>query len=209
MLHNSPHILVADDHAILRQGLVLLLQELFPHARILQSSGWSDVHHYASVYRFKLMLLDVFMPSQTDWAQELQTLLKQQPDSLVCMISSSTEKAHIETALKLGAKGYICKTAELNEMKQALLSIYQGKLYLPPQLFDVSPLRKKAGLTARQQEILKHMAQGETNQEIAQVLFLTENTVKRHISTIYQILEVNNRTTAIATARQRGLLEPH
>jgi DNA-binding NarL/FixJ family response regulator len=200
------HILIADDHAVLRQGVALLAQETFPHSQILQCACWRDVHHYAAVYPVRLMLLDLFMPGPDKWQNELQTLVQQTTDAAICILSSSSDRQHIDTAFQLGAQVYICKTATTDDIKHALLSVNQGEHYRPPQIWQSAAIAQQWGLTLRQQEVLHLLAQGKSAKQIAHELHLSDNTVKRHISSLYKSLNVNNRVEALNLARQNGLL---
>lgn len=200
------NILLADDHILLQQGLALSIEELFPHSHLQCNASWQEVRQTLNFNSFDLALFDIFMPSEQTWEQELEIIREQHPKLAICMISSSSEQIHIETAFKLGAKGYLCKTATIDEIKQALLTVSQGEHYIPSQTWQYSNFNKTLGLTLRQQEILQLMAQGKSAKTIARELQLSDNTIKRHIATIYQILNVNNRIEAINIARQRGLL---
>jgi DNA-binding NarL/FixJ family response regulator len=192
------NILLADDHALFRQGLWMIIEEIFPTCSLYQCESWEDIPQNIS---FDLMLLDIFMPRKHTWEEKLAQLAQHNSNTSICIISASSEIEHIQTAFQLGAKGYICKTTEPSEMMNALLEISQGNIYFPPQLqpsFNT--------LTLRQQEILKLMANGKCNKLIARQLHLSESTVKRHIYNICQILNTHNRVEAIEAARQQGLL---
>lgn len=199
------NILLADDHALFRQGLCMIVEEIFLTCCITQCCCWEEVHQTISFHSFDLILLDIFMPKKHIWKEELKQLVQQNPDTPICIISASSEIEHIQTAFQLGVKGYICKTTEPSEMMNALLKISQGNIYFPPQL---QPFSNKivSILTLRQQEILKLVAKGKSNKLIARQLHLSESTVKRHIYNICQILNTRNRIEAIEAARQQGLL---
>jgi DNA-binding NarL/FixJ family response regulator len=199
-------ILLADDHTLLLQGLTLTIKELFPQSELYCNGSWQEVEQTLQSNSFDLALFDIFMPSAHTWEQELANIVKKYPTLSICMVSSSSEQIHIESAFKLGAKGYLCKTASLEEMKQALLTVAQGKQYIPSQTWHSSNSNDTLGLTERQQELLKFMAQGKTAKQIAQELQISENTVKSHFAMIYQILNVNNRVEAVNMARQKGML---
>jgi DNA-binding NarL/FixJ family response regulator len=198
------HILIADDHVLFRQALIMVTETVFPSCSITQCGNWKDVRQLCLRDNFDLALFDIFMLSKHSWEHELKIIIKQYPNLLICMISSSSEQIHIETAFKLGAKGYLCKTAIIEEVKQALLTVSQGELYIPLQSWQY--VGNTLGLTHRQQEILKLMAQGKSAKVIARELQVSDNTVKSHIATIYRVLNVTNRIEAINIARQRGLL---
>ncbi len=196
-------ILLADDHPLLQQGLALIIKKIFPRSHLQFNTSWGEVEQTLKSNSFDLALFDIFMPSAQTWEHELTEIIKQYPKLFICMMSSSSEQIHIDTAFKLGVKGYLCKTATTEEIKQALLTIVGGKQYIPPQLWHID---NTLDLTYRQQEILKLMAQGLGVKKIARILQISDNTVKKHIASIYEILNVNNRVEAINIARQNGLL---
>ncbi|MEY3219629.1 MAG: hypothetical protein RIT27_986 [Pseudomonadota bacterium] len=199
------HILLADDHALFRQGLVMLIEATFSNCSITECTNWEEVYQLFSSNHFDLVLLDIFMPRQHHWEEELETLIHLNSNIPICMISASSETEHIQTAFQLGVKGYLCKTAEPQEITRALLEISRGNEYFPLQL--QSHLNQTIyDLTLRQQEILKLMANGQCNKSIARQLNISESTVKRHLYNTYQILNAHNRVEAIEIARQKGLL---
>lgn len=197
-------LLIADDHALFREGLSMIIEGLFPNGCIHQNSSWEEAHQTIQLYQFDLVLLDIFMPRQQSWEEELSSLVQQYPTLPICIISASSEKEHIQTVFNMGVKGYICKIAEVTEITTALLKISQGGNYFPPHISDDK--NQHYPLTLRQQEILNLMAIGKCNKLIARQLYLTENTVKRHIYNICQILNTHNRVEAIEIARKQGLL---
>lgn len=201
------NILLIDDHVLFRQGLAMLIEEIFPQCCIHQFGSWEEAYPTAILQSFDLILLDIFMPRSTSWDEELNIIIDQNPTAPVCIISTSSEQEQMQTAFKIGVRGYICKTAEMDEITRALLSVSQGKSYFPPQLWQPSATGRKQGLTLRQQEILRLTAKGNSNKQIAQALHLTENTVKQHIYNICQTFNVHNRIEAVEVARQRGLLD--
>ncbi len=91
-------ILLADDHALLLQGLALTIKELFPQSDLRFNTSWEEVQHTLTSHRFDLVLLDLFMPSAQTWGHELAKIIKQYPKLSICMVSSSSEQIHIETA---------------------------------------------------------------------------------------------------------------
>ena len=205
-------LLIADDHELFRQGLSLVVANIFPNCHVYQEDNWGKVHQALEEHHFDLVLLDIFMPRQKKWDEELTQLVIQNPEIMTCVISASSEIEHLQTTFHSGIKGYICKTASTTEITKALSQIIQGKKYFPAHFlqkikcFNDTP---KQPLTLRQKEILKLMVKGKKNKIIAEELSLTENTVKRHIYNICQILHVNNRVEAVTLAIKENLLHYH
>ncbi|RLD81362.1 MAG: hypothetical protein DRJ10_06295 [Bacteroidetes bacterium] len=208
------NLLLADDHGLFRQGLSLIVKKIFPSCLLQHNNCWTDVHQKIEQQDFDLVLLDIFMPRQHPWEQELKLLLSKNPQLIICIISASTDNEHIQTAFKLGVKGYICKAAEPDELQLALLQVHAGKVYFPPQMRSnkINSQNKSTcnKLTLRQQDILKLVTQGCCNKIISRKLSITESTVKRHLHNTFRILKAKNRTEAVKIARQQCLLsQPH
>lgn len=204
------NLLLADDHTLFRKGLCMILKGVFPNCEIQDKSCWKDVHASVKKYQFDLILVDLFMPRSLSWEQGLTALINSNPFTPVCIVSASAERTHVQTALKMGAKGYVCKTANTKEMVQALVKVQKGTIYFPPQMWQPNPTphgdAELNPLTSRQQEILQFLVKGHSNKLIARELCLTESTIKRHIYNMYQALNAKNRVEAIELARQHGWL---
>ncbi|WML89716.1 response regulator transcription factor [Thiothrix lacustris] len=200
------NILLADDHALFREGMALLLNQLFPQATIIHANSWVEVHQVIHQYTLSLALLDLSMPGQQAWEEELTDVMSV-VTGVACIVSGSSSQEHIKTAFGMGVKGYIPKTMAMADMVSALQCLMAGGIYLPDKVwlqttdFDTSSL-----LTWRQRELLTFLAQGKSNKQMATLLTLTEGTVKRHLHNIFRILDANNRLEAVNIARERNLL---
>lgn len=200
------NILLADDHALFREGMALLLNQLFPQATIIHANSWVEVHQVIHQYTLSLALLDLSMPGQQAWEEELTDVMSI-VTGVACIVSGSSSQEHIKTAFGMGVKGYIPKTMAMADMVSALQCLMAGGIYLPDKVwlqttdFDTSSL-----LTWRQRELLTLLAQGKSNKQMATLLTLTEGTVKRHLHNIFRILDANNRLEAVNIARERNLL---
>ncbi|OUD12299.1 response regulator transcription factor [Thioflexithrix psekupsensis] len=203
-------LLIADDHSLFREGLSLLVTHLLPHCTIYQAENWEKVHEALAQYYFDVMLLDIFMPRQQTWEEELIKVIKKETQTIICVISASSEKELLQTLFRVGVKGYICKTASSAEIINALLQIIEGNRYFPAQLLQEETGENNSEsihlLTLRQKAILKLMIEGKSNKTIAEELHLTENTVKRHIYNICKILNVNSRVEAVSLILKKELL---
>ena len=201
------NILLADDHALFREGMALLLNQLFPQATIIHANSWVEVHQVIHQYTLSLALLDLSMPGQQAWEEELTDVMSV-VTGVACIVSGSSSQEHIKTAFGMGVKGYIPKTMAMADMVSALQCLMAGGIYLPDKVwlqttdFDTS----SSLLTWRQRELLTFLAQGKSNKQMATLLTLTEGTVKRHLHNIFRILDANNRLEAVNIARERNLL---
>ncbi|WP_058556955.1 response regulator transcription factor [Thiohalocapsa sp. ML1] len=202
-------ILIADDHALLREGLAAALATGFPACRIAQCDTWAGVHRCIEALRFDLILLDLFMPRRRAWEFELRGLLGAVPDTPVCILSASAQPAHVQIAAEAGVRAYVVKTVAVPEIVAILRRVLSGDTVFPPPegpapaFADTEPA---ARLTPRQMEIVERLAAGATNREIAETLGFTEHTAKRHVLNICRKLGAGNRVEAVAIARAVGLL---
>ncbi len=187
----------------------MLMGAAFPQIEWYHANSWYDVHALVARQPLDLALLDLNMPGQAPWSDEIQQLTHCFPALPLCILSANSHPDTIRLAFQLGIKGYIPKLAEAGQLQQALVMIMQGNSYIPSQLWERShneTVYAQSTLTRQQQRIMQYMAQGDSNKQIGSKLKVTESTVKRHIHNIFQTLNVKNRVDAINTARQHGLL---
>lgn len=204
-------ILVADDHALVREGLVHTLRELDPAAEIVEADSASAVHAaLAGGPGFDLALLDLFMPG-VEGFDLFAAVCDRFPELPVVVLSASEEPAHVRKAIDCGASGYVPKSSGRDVMLSALRLVLAGGLYLPPATLAggddaaavPAPAQQLLGsLTPRQREVLRLLGAGLSNKEIARRLGLSENTVKIHVTAILRSLQVSNRTAAVVLARE-------
>ena len=204
-------ILLADDHDLFRAGLGLVLHELGADTCLVQAASLTDAIHCAEAEPdLDLALLDLNMPAMNG-AAGLQKFRAQFPDVPVVVVSGSDELADVQQVLGAGASGFIHKSTPPPVMLSALRLVLAGGVYVPLQAMHreptpLSPTRAWAnGLTARQMEVLRLLAVGKPNKVIARELDLSEGTVKIHLSAIFRVLDVNNRTEAVLAAQQLSL----
>jgi DNA-binding NarL/FixJ family response regulator len=200
-------VLLADDHTLFREGMEMIIKNVLPTACIISANNWKEAHYYIQNEPFDIALLDLFMPRDRLWEDELASILKYAPDLAVCIISASTVHSHVQTALKLGARGFIHKTAGIVEIQQALLQIQQGHYYLPDVHQKNTHTKASIGkITHRQREVLALLIDGKSNKEIGLQLNIAETTVKRHVYNIFQTLKVNNRINLSKIVKEQGIL---
>ena len=213
-------VLIIDDHALFRSGLVTLIEGLFPGAEIIQAATAAEAIAAAEKIKgIRLILVDLMLPDDNgfDLLGKLVTML---PDTPVAVISATENLTAMTRAYKAGAKGYIVKSATAEKLRHVLPLILSGEAYIPaaamaallnPAVPDsannMGGLPSGAtALTRRQLQILKLMAQGMQNKDIATELDTLEGTVKVHVRNILQKLGVNNRTHAVVKAIRTGLV---
>jgi len=205
-------VLVVDDHALFRQGIVRLLQEQ-PDFKVVGEAGdGREAIYLAQQNRPHVVLLDVHMPG--GGGIDAVRVLKQTTASGVLMLSISDKDRDLMGALDAGADGYLLKSAEPEELCRAIRHIASGYGVLAPELTAkvmqtaARGRHSSVSLSAREREVLNHLAAGETTSQIAAALFISENTVKTHVRRILKKLDVANRTEAVAHAAVLGLISP-
>lgn len=199
-------LLLVDDHALFREGLKYVLVQLDEHVEVVECGRCSEAFSIIEKDKdFDLILLDVDLPDMSG-LEGLQKLREIDPSIPIVFLSGSEEGHLIRKALDLGVMGYIPKSQTSEIMIQALQLILKGGRYIPDHVLRASADEKDGleGLTARQKEILELITQGKSNKEIANVLGIADNTVRVHISAIFQLLKVNNRTEAALKALHIG-----
>ncbi len=204
-------ILLVDDHTLFRDGLKLVLQKIADDVLISECGTCAEAYEIIKKKGgFDLILLDIGLPviSGLDGLQEFRKL---DPSAPIVFLSGSDDQNLIRKALDLGVMGYIPKTLDSEVMLQAIHLILKGGRYIPDNILLDSGRENhsKFALTSRQGEILTLISQGKSNKEIAKALGIADNTVRVHISAVFQILKVNNRTEAAFTALQEGLIPPY
>ena len=208
-------ILVADDHALFREGLGYVLRGLGEPVETLHAHDGAAALELAEAHPdLDLVLLDLAMPG-IDGLAGLRLLRARYPAMPVVILSGSEEPADVRLALDAGALGFISKSSSADVMLSALRLVLSGGLYVPPSYLERTqgmavPIAASSvdslGLTPRQLDVLRLLGRGHSNKEIARILELAEGTVKLHISAILRTLGVHNRTRAVvAAARLLGL----
>jgi len=215
-------IMVADDHALVRGGLVQLVKLVEENVEIIETNDFQQTLEYLKEGKpVDLLLLDLLMPGMNNM-DGIKKICKDWPDVPVIVVSASEQIAAIRSALAAGAMGYIPKTSSPEVMMSAIKLVLSGGVYVPPHVLGASvsnddsvPEQKYAAesfensldqsvaqLTPRQLEVLDLMALGKPNRDIANDLGLNVGTVKMHSSRIFKTLNVQNRTEAVAMYAQ-------
>lgn len=206
-------ILIVDDHSLFREGVSHLLRELEEGVEILDAPDFDCALQLVANYRdLDLVLLDLNIPGR-DGFSALEEFTSKYPVLPVVMLSASIECSDIQKCIDLGAVGYIPKDTSSSVMLNALRLILSGGIYLPPVMINAQAqhsqdeTKKLRHLTKRQLEVLALLSQGRANKQIARDLNLAEVTVKMHVTAIFKLLDVKNRTQAAMAADKLGLVE--
>lgn len=224
----SLKILLVDDHALFRDGLRYVLQQLPEEVEIMEAGNFQDGLKLATQHpELDLALLDLNMPG-SEGALSIRYFNQHYPHIPVVVVSGEEGRDHMEKVMDYGAMGFIGKGSTAAVMLGALNLILSGGVYIPAEMLHrhnmladkltdddepriVDRRRNRANefnLTIRQTQVLRYMAAGLSNREIAEAVSLAEGTIKIHIAAIYQIMRVSKRIEAIRLAENCGLLPP-
>ncbi len=209
-------IILADDHALFREGARHLLQQLSGEdIQVLEAATCQEAIAHADQHEdVDLALLDLHMPGVTG-VECVVHFQAAHPEVPVVVLSGSESRPNVQAVLDVGALGYIPKSSSSQVMLSAIRLVLSGGIYLPPLVMDqelsIVPQVALRGqlpccLTERQMDVLKLLAAGKPNKLIARELGLGEGTIKVHLAGIFRALEVNNRTEAVMEAQRRKLL---
>jgi DNA-binding NarL/FixJ family response regulator len=204
---NSPiRILIVDDHPVVCTGLTSMLSAQ-PGFDIVGSAA-SGEEALAIVKRDApdLLLLDLRMPGM-DGIGVLQALKRIPVAPRVIILTSFDKDEDIYRAIRAGAQGYLLKDTTEAEMTAAITVVHSGNRYIPRHIAArLADRMMRSDLTARELQILEQLAEGSTNKQIADTLDISDNTVRHHVNSIMEKLQVSDRTEAVATAIRSGVL---
>jgi NarL family two-component system response regulator LiaR len=206
-------VLIVDDHTVVRDGLNALLSAE-PGMEVVGAAA-DGVEAVALVHELNpdVILLDLVMP-RMDGVQATIEIKRSNPDARILVLTSFAENHQVFSAIKSGAIGYLMKDTSSEDLIQAIRDTYHNKPALQPEIARklMRDIQSQAGqeslvstLTEREVEILQQVALGKTNQEIADELFLSERTVRTHITNILAKLRLSNRTQAALYALREGI----
>lgn len=206
-------VLLVDDHSVVREGLRLLLEALLG-LEVVQAGSGTEALAIASSRHIDVALLDARMPEH-DGVWTLQEIKKVKPELPVLMLSTYDTEEYVDRALEAGAAGYLLKESSSQQLSEAIETALSGRgVYLHPSVAQRVLARRHQQteraanpLSRRELEVLQLLAAGATNDDIARTLFLSEKTVKSHLSSIFRKLAVTNRTQAAAKAIRENMVD--
>jgi DNA-binding NarL/FixJ family response regulator len=200
-------ILVIEDHALVREGLLQTLQGLEEDVVTLGAADADAGLEILTTYDdIDLILLDLMLPGTSGMAL-LGVLRKRYPTIPVVILSALDDTETVMRGLRQGASGFVPKSSSTEAMMAALREVLAGEVYLPPKLREASSrsgrprgVAERYGLTQGQMRVLELLTEGKTNRQIADLLGVTEGTVKIHVSAIFKAMNVSNRSQALLLA---------
>jgi two-component system response regulator DegU len=209
-------ILIADDHSMIRQGIKQILELEEDITVVALACNGNEAIELTRKHKPNIILMDINMPG-TNGIEALQALKAEDSDTKVLVLTMHDDRDFLFKALQMGAQGYVLKDAESSVLIEAIRNVFNGQSFIQPNMtkelvkeFNRVTLREKNkrdedALTAREIEVLELIADGMINKEIAQKLFISEKTVKNHVSNIFRKLDVSDRTQAAIYAFKHNI----
>lgn len=219
-------IIIIDDHQLFREGVKRILEFEESFEVVAEGDDGSDIIGLYKEHMPDVVLMDINMPGKNG-VEATADLIKEFPDAKVIMLSIHDDESYVTHALKSGALGYMLKEMDADEIVEAIKVVANGCSYLHPKVtknlvaefrrlsehenkgsFHQTEVRRPFHLlTKRECEVLQLLTDGQSNRAIGETLFISEKTVKNHVSSILQKMNVNDRTQAVVTAIKNGWVE--
>ena len=215
-MSTSLRLLVVDDHLVVREGLRLLLESDSGFEVAGEAADGAEAVRLAEKLSLDVILMDLRMPGM-DGLEAMTRIRARRPDLPIVVLTTFNEDALMAQAIEAGARGYLLKDATREALLDAVRAAARGEMLLRPDVLARLLERTRAAraappptapmsLSERERQVLEGVARGERNKEIAEVLGISERTVKAHLASAYNKLGVDSRAGAVAVALQRGLL---
>jgi DNA-binding NarL/FixJ family response regulator len=206
---NAPEgikVMVVDDHPVVRVGITTIIDTQPDMTVVAETGNGEEAVALFRKHRPDLTVMDLRLES-TGGAECIRSIRREFPDARFVVLTTYRGDEDIHQALEAGASGYLIKGMPRKVLLDALRRVHQGERFLPPPVSQVLAARKpEAELSAREREVLALLARGKSNKEIAAALNIAEITVKCHLTVIFVRLGVTDRTQAVISAVQRGLV---
>src|SRR5690625_4867952 len=227
MVSQKIKIALIDDHKLFREGVkrILSFESLFEV--VAEAGDGNEVNDLVANYNPDIILMDINMP-EINGIEATKELMKSYPNIKVIILSIHDDESYVTHALQTGAQGYLLKEIDTESLLEAIKVVYEGGSYLHPKVTHnlVQEYRRLAQqnatattenrikyrkplhlLTKRECQVLQLMAEGNSNRDVSEALYISEKTVKNHVSNILQKMKVNDRTQAVVTAIRNGWVE--
>lgn len=204
---NPVTVALTDDHRVVTEGLRRFL-ESFRDIRVVgQATSGEMLIEMLPLWQPQVVILDLLMPGGIDGVETTRRVLQRHPEVRVIALTASVDDARMTAVLHAGAVGYVRKDADPEVLLKAIRGVAKGRHFVDPRAAGASA-RSAApdGLSAREAEVLRQVAFGLTNREVAAALFIAEDTVKTHVARVLDKLGLQNRAQLVAYAVKRGLV---
>jgi len=199
-------ILLADDHPVVREGLAALIERRPDMTVVAEASNGREAVELYLRHRPDVALLDLRMP-EMDGVDVIIAIRREHPEARLIILTTFDHDEDIFRGLRAGAKAYLLKDVPRDELLACLRAVHQGKTVIPPDIAaKLAGHMSTADLTPRELEVLRVMADSRGNKDIADLLSISEGTVKTHVNAILRKLDAADRTQAVTMALKRGIL---
>lgn len=210
---NRIRILIADDHPVVREGIAAMFVHQVDMEVVGSASNGIEAIEKTRELRPDVILMDLRMPA-LDGVEAMKRIRSENPDVKLIVLTTYDTTDLVVSAIKAGAQAYLLKDAPRDDIFRAIRAVCEGKSVIEPavaskviqQLSQPARLSAAEILSTRELEVLRLMARGDANKEIALTLGISESTVKTHVQSIFQKLEANSRTEAVARAVALGII---
>jgi DNA-binding NarL/FixJ family response regulator len=203
---SSIRILIVDDHPIMRVGITALIASSKEMAVVAQAGSGEEAVKLHALHHPDITLMDLRLPGISG-VETIRSIRAQSPKARFIVLTTYEGDEDIYQAMEAGASGYLVKGMPQEMLVNAVKRVHAGGRYLPPPVSQALTSRTRdSNLSNREREVLRLLATGKSNREIAGQLGITEATVKCHVSVILMRLNASDRTQAVVTALQRGLI---
>jgi len=200
-------VMVVDDHPLMRVGIAAIINARKDMNVVAQAGTGEESVQLFRQHKPDITLMDLRLPGNMSGVDAIAAIRAIEHNARFIVVTTYDGDEDIHRALEAGAQGYIIKGMPYQTLIDALLRVHSGGRFLPPPVARALASRvPESDLSVREREVLHLMVGGNSNKQIASVLGITEATVKSHVSTILQRLDVDDRTQAVVTALQRGLV---
>lgn len=206
-MSDSIRVLVVDDHAVVRNGLMLMVQHESGMIPIAEASTGAEAIALFHQHQPDVTLMDLRLPDLSG-VEAITTIRQAFSDARIIILTTYDGDEDIYRGLQVGAKGYLLKDTQLDEITNAIRVVHAGKKYISSEVgAKLSERINASQLSNRECQVLRLVAKGKSNREIGELLNVAEGTIKMHLNHILTKLQVNDRTQAVVTALKRGIIQ--